>query len=129
MKKLKILMPLAAILFASVAFAPQASATPNGCGDTDNGQLCIRKVDGKWVTSYWRHGAGGADGSITVRLGWQEKFSNGYVDSAQFDSPKLTVEAGKTIKYGRNPVKQNDSCIRGTMKHSSDTYVTKWVCP
>ncbi|MFD3582793.1 hypothetical protein [Streptomyces sp. NPDC058683] len=126
MKKLKVLTTLSVFLFASLAFAPQASATPDGCGDLDNGQLCIRKVDGKWVTSYFRHSG---DGSIKVRLGWQEKFSNGYVDSAQYDSPLLSVAAGKDVKYGRKPVKQSDSCIRGNMKHNSDEYVTKWVCP
>jgi len=74
MRLLKALTVTFVLFVASFTFAPQASAAPAHCGDLENGQLCINKVDGKWETKYFRHSG---SGKIHVTLGWQEKFSNG----------------------------------------------------
>ncbi|WP_435642297.1 hypothetical protein ACR9VJ_00720 [Streptomyces sp. H49] len=62
---------------ATVIAAPAASATPAGCGELDNGQLCIPGgkvgVNGTftWTVGYSRS----KSGQITVTLGDQRKNS------------------------------------------------------
>ncbi|WP_440556049.1 hypothetical protein ACSP97_00630 [Streptomyces sp. SCPE 10] len=68
---------LISVLGATVIAVPAASATPAGCGELDNGQLCIPGgkvgVNGTftWTVGYSRS----KSGQITVTLGDRRKNS------------------------------------------------------
>ncbi|MGI5261471.1 hypothetical protein [Streptomyces angustmyceticus] len=120
-----------AVLGGSLVAAPAASATPTGCGDLSNGQLCIKggKLGKggkyKFTVSYWRGGSG-ARGEITVKLGTQRKNDDITAWPLWFGSKKTRngyAALSKTHEL------DSDNCIRGVMDYKGKTYVTKWRCP
>lgn len=120
----------AAVIATSVIFAPAASATPSGCGDLANGQLCISGgTVGKAGTYTFTVGyARNKSGVINVRLGDQRK--NDQITAAEnwygydkTDNPGVYAE--RSQKHDLN----SDDCIRGIMEYGGSTYITKWRCP
>ena len=129
MRKAGILASAMAFFAAiSIVMAPEASATTDGCGDLDNGQLCIfhpSKPSGNYETRYFKNG--GAD--VLVMLGEQAKTPNGTVQPKDYDSAWLTAKAGHTVSKTRYLTMDKGWCIRAAMKtKAGDTYIGKWYC-
>ncbi|MFD3843749.1 hypothetical protein ACFWWC_47340 [Streptomyces sp. NPDC058642] len=119
---------LSAIMATCVIAAPAASATPDGCGDLTNGQLCLKdhtvgKTGSfKFRVSYDRH----VSGEITVKLGTQRKNDQITAGALWFGNKKTTngyAELSKT-----HPIDRGD-CIRAVMEYQGSTFVGKWRCP
>ncbi|MCH0539878.1 hypothetical protein I3F58_09950 [Streptomyces sp. MUM 203J] len=122
------LTALIALLGGGLTMAPTASAGSYGCGNTSNGQLCVRGgtlgKDGNYTfkVSYYRS----PKAEITVKLGTQRKNSKITALVLWFGSKKTKngyVELSKKHHLNAN------ECIRGVMEYKGKTYVTKWRCP
>lgn len=121
---------LIATLGVTVIAAPAASATPSGCGELDNGQLCITGgkvgVNGTytWTVSYSRSKAG----QITVTLGDQRKNSKITALPTYYGTATTNKTANYATLSNKHGINAED-CIRGIMEYKGTTYVTKWRCP
>ncbi|MFF3367077.1 hypothetical protein [Streptomyces misionensis] len=121
---------LISVLGVTVIAAPAASATPSGCGDLENGQLCI--TGGKvgvhgtftWTVGYSRS----KSGQITVTLGDQRKNSKITALPTYYGSVKTNKTANYAQLSNKHGIDAGD-CIRGIMEYKGKTYVTKWRCP
>lgn len=115
-----------AILGIGVVAAPAAMATPSGCGDLSNGQLCLNTPgpSGTYEVSYYRHAG---TGSITVEMGVQHKTPNGTVHPVDWINTR-TIAVGKYGTVYKYYTADRDWCARGAMKSGNTTYITKWVC-
>ncbi|MBD0707238.1 MULTISPECIES: hypothetical protein [unclassified Streptomyces] len=116
-----------AILGIGVVAAPAALATPTGCGDLSNGQLCVNKparASGDFETSYYRHSG---EGSITVTLGAQFKNPDGTVHPTDWIASR-TIKVGTVGSASRYYTTDSGWCVRGAMKSGNTTYITKWLC-
>ncbi|WP_432096015.1 hypothetical protein [Streptomyces sp. bgisy100] len=127
-RSLGISVTVAALLGTTLATAPPASATPAGCGDLSNGQLCVRGRTGtsgnfRFSTLYWRSGA---RGEITVKLGSQRKTDRIIAFPLWFGSKKTRNGYAKLSK--RHHISRHE-CVRGVMEYKRDIYFTKWRCP
>lgn len=128
-KFLTLLISLAVAMGIGLIAAPAASATPKGCGDLTNGQLCVNKLSstaaGDFETLYWRHGG---KGSIEVKLGVQFKNSSGKIYGIDWLATR-TVKSGGLVKAKRYFTTDPGWCVRGTMvSGDSATFITKWLC-
>ncbi|WP_242578263.1 hypothetical protein [Streptomyces sp. MST-110588] len=121
---------IVSVLAASLAAAPTASATTDGCGDLSNGQLCVRGgklgTTGtyKFTTSYWRGGP--ANGEVTVKLGTQRKNDDITAYPLWFGSKKTR---NGYAELSRSHKLNSDECVRGVMQYKGKTFTTKWRCP
>ncbi|MFJ9245382.1 hypothetical protein [Streptomyces sp. NPDC101776] len=119
---------MAVVAALSIAMAPAAGATSDGCGDLDNGQLCIYHPagpSGDYETRYFKNG--GPD--VVVMLGEQAKTPDGNVQPKDYDSTWLTAKAGRTVSKTRYLTMDKGWCIRAAMKtKSGETYIGKWYC-
>ncbi|MFJ9160300.1 hypothetical protein ACIRPS_26250 [Streptomyces griseoviridis] len=117
---------LLALLVAGLVVAPPAGATPQGCGDLSNGQLCITgpvPTPGTYTVSYWRH----ISAEITVRLGHQIKIERtGRIAQTTWLGKKKTQNG--SAKLSRFVDLDGEGCIRGIMSHGGETFVSKWRC-
>lgn len=119
---------LAAILAGCVIAAPAASATAAGCGDLDNGQLCLtggsvgKTGEFTFTAQYDRH----TSGEITLTLGSQRK--NSKITALPLWFGTKTTHNGFASISKRHHIDSGD-CIRGVMDYKGTMYVTKWRCP
>lgn len=119
---------LSAVLAASVVVAPTASATPDGCGELSNGNLCLTKYTvGKtgsfnFTVQYVRH----TGGEITVKLGTQRKNDQITALPLWFGDKKTRNGVAELSK--KHPIDKGD-CVRAVMDYKNTTYVGKWRCP
>ncbi|OKH98924.1 hypothetical protein A6A06_25290 [Streptomyces sp. CB02923] len=129
MRKKIILLATAAFAASSLITAPAASATPRGCGDMANGQLCIKQPAGNhyggyYTTDYFKHSGKAAK----VKLGYRARTPNGKDNGIVWDSKWLNVKAGKPVQKKRYLTMDRGWCIRGYMKSGGKTYQTKYLC-
>ncbi|MFB7516399.1 hypothetical protein [Streptomyces sp. NPDC056144] len=124
-----------ASLFASLAFvlalgtatAPAAMATPDGCGDLANGQLCVNKpsgASGTFEVSYYRHSG---SGTVTVQMGIQFKIPDGTIHPTDWIAER-TIKVGTYGRASRYYTTDPGWCVRGQMKSGNTTYGTEWLC-
>ncbi|MER5888695.1 hypothetical protein ABT160_33125 [Streptomyces sp. NPDC001941] len=117
-----------ALLAALLVAAPPAGATPRGCGDTSNGQLCVDgpfPVAGLYCASYWRTRTAG---EIRPRLGYQLGLKNSdSVDVRRWWGSKATRN-GYVRLCGHVAGKSVETCIRSVMSYKGAIYASKWRC-
>jgi hypothetical protein len=121
-------MALIAIVIGGVAMAPAASAaTPNGCGQLTNGQLCISGPtpnNGTYKASYMRTGG---SGEITVRLGIEIKIERtGKIAQTSWIGYKKTQNGYAALE--RYTYLDDEGCIRAIMEHGGTKYISRWRC-
>ncbi|MFD7665148.1 hypothetical protein [Streptomyces sp. NPDC059788] len=129
MRKKTILLATAAFAASSLITAPAASATPRGCGDMANGQLCVNQPPGNhyggyYTTEYVKHHGK----PVKVKLGYRAKSASGQDHGIVWDSKWLTAKDGKVVQKKRYLTMDRGWCIRGYMKSGGKTYETKYLC-
>ncbi|MEU9208434.1 hypothetical protein AB0D27_10895 [Streptomyces sp. NPDC048415] len=121
---------LVSILGTSVILAPSASATPAGCGELSNGNLCISGGKlGKSATYTWTVGySRNTSGQIIVTLGDQRKNDQITALPNYYGSKKTSSVSNYAELSQKHSIDAGD-CIRGVMEYKGTMYVTKWRCP
>ncbi|MFE7672627.1 hypothetical protein ACFU5N_10460 [Streptomyces albidoflavus] len=115
-----------ALTVTSVVLAPPALATPDGCGETTYGQLCVRGPWPKTATYQVSYTRGRKSGQITVKLGVQLKLIKPPRDilrSQWFGTRK--TRNGHAKLSGKVSV-NDEVCVRARMVNQGITFVSQW---
>ncbi|MFJ4715663.1 hypothetical protein [Streptomyces sp. NPDC088785] len=138
---LRPLLATAALLLAATTFAaapsldarqprggtaPSHRSSPDGCGETDHGHLCISGPSprsGTYKIAYNRYDD---VGEITVKLGYEIKMiRDGRIHESRWIGSKRTRNGYAYVK--KHLTMGEKDCVRAKMEYRGRKYISKWL--
>ncbi|MEU6844779.1 hypothetical protein ABZ930_23185 [Streptomyces sp. NPDC046716] len=137
---LRLITTSAALLLAATTFAASpppgthhhratttpAHTSPNGCGETDNGHLCIGGPSPRTGTYKISYNRWNADGEIKVKLGYEIKMiRDGRIYESKWVGSKKTRNG--FAAFEKHITMGEKDCVRGKMEYGGRKFVSKWL--